>query len=1046
MALYLHEDAKELLAGKTLVVIGDSVERSVYKDLVCLLQENRYLTDQELRKKGEESFIGDELVYGGVKGEMKNSIDYRESRYYKADNEACCRYYFVTICYGDYVEEVLQELSCEPTDVIVMNSLLWDVHRHGKKGIEQYEQNLEKLVAALRRLLPDCLFIWLTTPPVHIKSKGGFLMRPGTDMVKINEVKFCNEIAREVFTNANNVDRRFRIVDLDAVFKYFEHHRATDGVHWNERAHRRMSNMILEEVSKAFNKTVPRIIGRYDSMWDEGNRPQQNEYQNFHDPHQSQNWGEEYNDHDMSWGQHHQGPPHHGYENGWDGYDHGPMPPHHGPPHGFPPYGMPYGPPLPLPPALCPDLDDLGQARSLVEYQEECQRKRKRDGENNETSVPEKKYRFGVTPRKNDPRKQEEEKGPNVTIIEDKDGKMKKLVDLGDGVTCHVEMSEKEIKNYKDKLEKERLEKLKKEKEERERKEKQAKQLEEEKRKKEAEAKAKEAEEKEKAAGKLKSIDVSKLPLVSEVPDDNTKEGEADKKPKESKGGLSKIASKMLSFIKNPIDTIKGNDKKKSPTTEKASSTTASSSTVTSPAASTTAKTPAATVSSKNSSPPTTTTTNETAASTVTQSTPSTSETTKPETSSPGKESQRNTLSDTKPAVNSEIENTLKSLDDMKPKIVPPADEKPKVLESVKTKQDVSKAPVNSLVEKLRERSTNPTKATTSENFSSTAPSEPVDHLALLSSLSNPFSKAKNKLPPPPTPPISKPTQDDSLLDDADDTDTEADDSLLEEKPANPLKRKLQQSQPNAKPAKLAKTNKVSPKLPTVAKATATATTPLKKKKKSKHPGETKEERKIRRAAKKERKEKLKAEKEAKKNQGEVLQTISTVTGNVTGGNMDANDNPQWNLPFVNDGPVAPRARSATWAPSYYPTYSNQQRQQQNVVRPSPQQPVVQQPTQHALPQPVLYNNTPAVVQQQIQLPTTPQQPVLQQQKSQQLYIDEYGQTYTLEEETYVVGPSGQLQTVQQQAATNATYLQQQQQLVQTQQIAYQGPHQIRYL
>ena len=95
---------------------------------------------------------------------------------------------------------------------------------------------------------------------------------------------------------------------------------------------------------------------------------------------------------------------------------------------------------------------------------------------------------------------------------------------------------------------------------------------------------------------------------------------------------------------------------------------------------------------------------------------------------------------------------------------------------------------------------------------------------------------------------------------------------------------------------------------------------------------------------------------------------------------------------------------------------------------PAAQPTVVQQPAQIAQPQQVLYNNTPTVVQHQITLPTTPQQPVLQQQKSQQLYIDEYGQTYTLEEETYVVGPSGQLQTVQQQAAANTTYLQQQQQ------------------
>lgn len=30
MALYLHEDAKELLAGKTLVVIGDSGKKNIF--------------------------------------------------------------------------------------------------------------------------------------------------------------------------------------------------------------------------------------------------------------------------------------------------------------------------------------------------------------------------------------------------------------------------------------------------------------------------------------------------------------------------------------------------------------------------------------------------------------------------------------------------------------------------------------------------------------------------------------------------------------------------------------------------------------------------------------------------------------------------------------------------------------------------------------------------------------------------------------------------------------------------------------------------------
>ena len=935
---------------------------------------------------------------------MKNSIDYRESRYFKADNEACCRYYFVTICYGDYVEKVLQELSVEPTDIIVMNSCLWDVHRHGKKGIEQYEQNLEKLVAALRRLLPDCLFIWLTTPPVHIKSKGGFLMRPGTDMVKINEVKFCNEIAREVFTNANNIDRRFRIVDLDAVFKYFEHHRAGDGVHWNERAHRRMSNMILEEVSKAFNKTVPRVIGRYDSMGNEGSKPH-NEYENFHDPHQpsTHHWGE---DHDMGWAPHHlqdlghnewnQPQPYH--ENGWG---HGPM----GPVHGFPPYGMPYGPgiPPPLPPALCPDLDDLGQARSLVEYQEEC-RKRKLDNDN-ESAVPEKKYRFGVTVRKNETKKFEDDKEQNVTVVE-VDGVMKKLVDLSDGVVCHAVMTDEEVKKYKDKQEKEHLAKLKKHKEEEDRK---LKQRLEEKRKKEAEEKAKLSE-------KVKSIDVSQLPLVSEIP------VEPENK-KEPKGGVSKIASKLLSFIKNPIDTIKGG--KKSLSVSTALSTTSSSSTPT--------------VSSTIPMDPNPTT--------ATSSTNVTISTAAVDIASP----LTNTMK--------EIDSSLNSLDDIKPAIDPPADEKPTNLEVEPSKVEDNKNDfMKKELFKEKNKATSVVVISSSSSISLPDPPKPVDTFALLSSLSSPFAKPKSKLEPSPAPPGIKsinltpqPTsnhnassqskqEEDSLLDEVDESDDDVDESILEEKQNKLEKKTLIKTKKlvvkTSTPAKLktTKTVKKSPQLPTVSVKKDAL---IKKNKKSKHPGETKEERKLRRQKKKERKEKVRAEKESKKNP-EIPQSISTVTGNVT-----SYENAQWNTPLPNQN-ILPtsRARSATWAPSYYPTYNTQ-----------PQLPtVVQQQQQHQQTivghtQQTVYTNNPMVQH----VTATPQQQITQT-KQQQLYIDEYGQTYTLEEETYVIGPTGQYHAINQRPVPNiaATYPQQQQQPEQqhfspTSPLIY-GQQQVRYI
>ena len=1000
--------------------------------------------------QGEESFIGDELVYGGVKGEMKNSIDYRESGYYKSDNEACCRYYFVTICYGTYVEEILQQLSLEPTDIIVMNSCLWDVHRHGKKGIEKYEENLEKLVASLRRLLPDCLFIWLTTPPVHIKSKGGFLMRPGTDMVKINEVKFCNEIAREVFTNANNIDRRFRIVDLDAVFKYFEHHRAGDGVHWNERAHRRMSNMILEEVSKAFNKTVPRVLGKYDSMWDEGNRPH-NEYENFNDPHQPLHppqWGDDY-DQDMNWGPQRQdmgpGPGHWQnepmyHDNSWDYGPMGPRPPlpH---PHGFPPFGPPpFGPlPPPLPADLCPDLDDLGQARYLVEYQAEV-RKRKHGDEqdSSESAVPEKKYRFGVAPtRKIETKKadQDGEGSPKKVTIVEMDGVMKKLVELDDGVVCHVVMTEKEVAAHKQQQEKERENKEKKEKERLEK---------EEKDRLEAEKLKNEAEEKEKNAAtqdskKTASI-LSNLPLVSEVPEPVKADDEKDSK--DSKGGaMSKLASKLLSFIKKPVAKLKGSDSK-SPTEPVAA------------AANTTDDSEA--VKENNTS----------------ESIIATQSLVLDEKAAPVVEA-------------SSVSATTKvpSDGDEKPKKKVSPEEKVKFYKG-EGQQHVLHTPVHSLVEKLRERPippvtsviNNKTVESTSSPHSSerqsdssatvvkSEPPKPVDHLALLASLSSPFAtpktvkktsaslknnnSASSTVSSSSAPSTVKSTEaeEDELLGEEDETMSDIDESILDDghqptvqkpkpKPNANINKNENTKKKTVTPVKTQKST--SPKLPTVAKPKNTvdaAKALKKKKKKEKHANETKEERRLRKLKKKEKKEKGKAEKQAG---GEVLQSISTISGNVS--------NAQWNIPFMNDdsSPVAPRQRSATWAPSYYPSYQNQQQPQQHMM-----QTVVQQPQQAMQQSPLIMNSVPGSYHQNNQvlqqISTMPQQISTTQQRQQQqqqqvagksqLYIDEFGQTYTLEEETYVVGPTGQLQAVNH----SAMYLQQQQQQQQQQQYATQ--------
>jgi len=147
-AIFLPEDVRELLKGKTVIYIGDSVQRSMYKDLVLLFQDKRYLTDQELRAKGELCFLGDELMEGGRKGEMTNSTKYREVRKFLFDSQTKVLYFFITACFGEYIEMVLKKLM--KPDIIFMNSCLWDVHRYGTKGYEGYGPNLKKLVRLLK--------------------------------------------------------------------------------------------------------------------------------------------------------------------------------------------------------------------------------------------------------------------------------------------------------------------------------------------------------------------------------------------------------------------------------------------------------------------------------------------------------------------------------------------------------------------------------------------------------------------------------------------------------------------------------------------------------------------------------------------------------------------------------------------------------------------------------------------------------------------------------------------------------------------------------
>lgn len=262
MAIYRQKDLSELLKNQHVLLLGDSVQRSIYKDFVVLSKENRFLSHQELRAKGEPTFCGDNLI---SRSELTNGIGYREEREY-VTKDVHLKFCFLTRVYNDYVESLLkaiQQGSAAMPDVIVLNSCLWDISRYGVNSMSTYRDNLEKLCARLKEILPaTTLVIWRTTLPVSHDIKGGFMTKDAEwvkDMLRLDVMR-ANYYAY-IQINKNGYD----VADLHYNFQFQLHRQARDGVHWNMYAHRRVSNILLSHIARAWDIPVPQLPWQDDS-------------------------------------------------------------------------------------------------------------------------------------------------------------------------------------------------------------------------------------------------------------------------------------------------------------------------------------------------------------------------------------------------------------------------------------------------------------------------------------------------------------------------------------------------------------------------------------------------------------------------------------------------------------------------------------------------------------------------------------------------------------------------------------------------------------
>ncbi|XP_053107210.1 PC-esterase domain-containing protein 1B-like isoform X2 [Hemicordylus capensis] len=244
---FVMKEVQQLLHNKFVAVLGDSIHRSVYKDMIYFLQHNELLTVKQLQFKGE-SFENDCRVEW--KG-LHNGIHYREVRQYCTPHHLV-RLYFITRLYSAYLESVLSDFRTgPPPDVLIVNSCLWDLNRYGKTlatAFRKYQQNLETFFERLTDVLPpSCLVIWNTAMPLGPDVTKAYLEKGMKNRSTPTDVIKANFISATVACTY-----KFDVLDLHYNFRFLESSRCQDGVHWDAWVHRLITKLLLTHMADAW--------------------------------------------------------------------------------------------------------------------------------------------------------------------------------------------------------------------------------------------------------------------------------------------------------------------------------------------------------------------------------------------------------------------------------------------------------------------------------------------------------------------------------------------------------------------------------------------------------------------------------------------------------------------------------------------------------------------------------------------------------------------------------------------------------------------------
>ena len=185
---------------------------------------------------------------------------YKEPRfYYSKKSNIMINFLFVTRVWTPEIDKWLckqEDAQDQKLDLIIMNSLLWDVNRWGPNGIDEYKKNLSKLLARVKTVLAeDGMFIWLTAQPGSPELNSPAMETSGLEFQKTT-TRF-NVIQANFYTAHEVAEAGFDVIDLHYYFLLQTFRRNRDGIHWSPEANRYVTNSVLTHISLANGIPLP---------------------------------------------------------------------------------------------------------------------------------------------------------------------------------------------------------------------------------------------------------------------------------------------------------------------------------------------------------------------------------------------------------------------------------------------------------------------------------------------------------------------------------------------------------------------------------------------------------------------------------------------------------------------------------------------------------------------------------------------------------------------------------------------------------------------